>query len=305
MPTTSLREHLRADEPVFSFEFFPPKTDEGERQLWQAIRELEPPGADFVSVTYGAGGSTRDRTVRVTERIAARDHADAGGPPHLRRADRSSELRQVVGEYADAGVRNVLALRGDPPGGPGAPWEAHPGGCTHADELVALVRELGDFCVGVAAFPEGHPESPTLEHDARVLVAQGRRRRGVRDHPVLLRRRPTTSRSSSGSGPLGCDHADHPGHHAGHRTCARSSGSPSCPAPPLPGELVARLDAVARRPGGGARASASTIATELCASPARRRRAGPALLHAQPLDGDARGLRAPRLCARAPTSERA
>jgi len=166
-----MREEMAAHTPSYSFEFFPPKDDEGETRLWQAIRELEPLGPTFVSVTYGAGGSTRDRTIRITERIASETtltpvaHLTCVG--HSRR-----ELRAVVGSYADAGVRNILALRGDPPGGLGQPWKPHPDGLDHAVELVALVRDLGDFSVGVAAFPGGHPEAVDLDADASVLVAK-------------------------------------------------------------------------------------------------------------------------------------
>ncbi len=161
--------NLLASGCSFSFEFFPPKTDEGERTLWQAIRELEPLHPSFVSVTYGAGGSTRDRTVRVTERVAGETTLTPLG--HLTCVGSSrAELRHVIGSYAAAGVRNVLALRGDPPGGLAAPWEPHPHGLRHADELVGMLRQLGDFCVGVAAFPEGHLEAPDLETDARYLA---------------------------------------------------------------------------------------------------------------------------------------
>ncbi len=168
---TTIRDRLADGRRSWSFEFFPPATDEGERLLWTAIRELEPLEPSFVSVTYGAGGTTRDRTVRVTERIGTETTLTAVG--HLTCVGSSRpQLRQIVGQYASAGVRNVLALRGDPPAGVGAKWEQHPDGLRHADELVGMVKGLGDFCVGVAAFPEGHPEAPDLDADARVLVAK-------------------------------------------------------------------------------------------------------------------------------------
>jgi methylenetetrahydrofolate reductase (NADPH) len=169
---TPLREVLASGRRSFSFEFFPPKDDAGERQLWQTIRELEALSPTFVSVTYGAGGwTTRDRTLRVVEHIASDTTLEAVA--HLTCVGHTrDQLRKIIGDLAASGVRNVLALRGDPPGGPGDTWVRHPDGLDYAVELVEMVRELGDFTVGVAAFPQVHPEAADADADARILAAK-------------------------------------------------------------------------------------------------------------------------------------
>ncbi|NGM15341.1 methylenetetrahydrofolate reductase [NAD(P)H] [Verrucosispora sioxanthis] len=169
----AIGELVRDCQPTFSFEFMPPKTEQGERQLWQAIRELEPLRPSFVSITYGAGGSTRDTTVAVTERIAT--ETTLLPMAHLTAVNHSvAELRHVIGRLAGVGVRNVLVVRGDPPGDPTGEWIPHPDGVHYAEDLVRLVRHSGDFSVGVAAFPYRHPRSPDVDTDTDYFIRKCR-----------------------------------------------------------------------------------------------------------------------------------
>ena len=160
---------------TYSFEFFPPKDVEGEARLWAAMSQLESIAPDFISVTYGAGGSTRDRTIRITSEITARTHIPTVA--HLTCVGSTrAELIEILGKYQSAGIKSILALRGDPTGGPRAPWISTPGGFTHADELVTLAAEFGGFTIGVAAFPDGHPASDgDFEKDLQVLLEKERR----------------------------------------------------------------------------------------------------------------------------------
>lgn len=151
-----------------SFEFFPPKTPEMEASLWEAIRRLEPLGPSFVSVTYGAGGSTRERTHATVKRLV--EETALKPAAHLTCVSASkAEVDAVIRAYRDAGVRHIVALRGDPPGGIGTPYEPHPEGYRQTSDLVAGIKAIGDFEVTVSAYPEKHPEAPSLDTDIDAL----------------------------------------------------------------------------------------------------------------------------------------
>lgn len=166
-PIRASRETSRPPVRV-SFEFFPPKTEEMERTLWASIDRLAPLGPSFVSVTYGAGGSTRERTHATVARIAR--ETSLAPAAHLTCVAASrAEIDEVVRDYAKAGIRHIVALRGDPVTGVGTAYEPHPEGYAHACDLVEGIRRLGDFEVSVSAYPEKHPESPSLDADIEHL----------------------------------------------------------------------------------------------------------------------------------------
>lgn len=154
-----------------SFEFSPPKTPKSEDDLWAAIRKLERVNPSFVSVTYGAGGSTRERTHRTVARIVNETRLRPAA--HLTCVEASKEeVADVLRDYWDAGVRHIVALRGDPPGQIGGAYQPRRDGYANATELVAGVKAAGDFEVSVSLYPQKHPESPSLQHDIDVLKAK-------------------------------------------------------------------------------------------------------------------------------------
>ena len=157
--------------PIISFEFFPPKTEQMEEKLWESINLLEPLNPDFVSVTYGAGGSTRERTHRTVKRILT--ETSLRPVAHLTCVDATKqEVDEVLREYWESGVRGIVALRGDPPTGVGTKFIANIDGYQNATDVVGAAKQIGDFDISVSFYPEKHPESPSIEHDIDVLKAK-------------------------------------------------------------------------------------------------------------------------------------
>ena len=157
--------------PRVSFEFSPPKGPKSEESLWEAIRRLEPLGPEFVSVTYGAGGSTRERTHRTVVRILKETTLKPAA--HLTCVEASrAEVDEVIQDYWDAGIRHIVALRGDPPGSLGGAYTPRPDGYQNATELTAGIKAIAPFDVSVGVYPQIHPESPSVDHDIEVLKAK-------------------------------------------------------------------------------------------------------------------------------------
>jgi methylenetetrahydrofolate reductase (NADPH) len=180
LPTSALGPVARAGERQaagsgcaldISFEFSPPRTPESEEALWTAIRRLAPLEPGFVSVTYGAGGSTRERTHRTVRRI--QDETSLKAAAHLTCVSASrDDVDAVIRDYWDAGIRHIVALRGDPPGAIGGAYQPHPDGYANATELTAALSRIAPFEISVGAYPQGHPESASLDHDIDVLKAK-------------------------------------------------------------------------------------------------------------------------------------
>ena len=156
-----------SNQPGISFEFFPPKTPDMERRLWESVERLAPLEPRFMSVTYGAGGSTRERTHDIVRRIAGQGAAAAG---HITCVEATrAEIDDVLRGYWDAGVKRIVALRGDPTSGIGGRYEPHPGGYAYASDLIGGARKIADFDISVGCYPEAHPDAGSLDNELENL----------------------------------------------------------------------------------------------------------------------------------------
>ena len=204
-----------AGPPRISFEFFPPKTQEMEERLWAAIKRLEPLRPRFVSVTYGAGGSTRERTHSTVRRIRQETALEPAAHLTCVAATRE-EIDVVARDYWEAGIRHIVALRGDPPGGIGTGYAPHPGGYAYAADLVAGLKKVADFEISVAAYPETHPSARSPGHDLDNLKAKLDAGASSGDNAILFRCRrvPALPRPRPGGRDRRADRTRHP---AGHQ----------------------------------------------------------------------------------------
>ena len=242
---------LERQRPVFSFEFFPPKTDEGQQTLRNTLEVLKDDEPNYVSVTYGAGGTTRNRTVEITKTIKrdfgieAMAHLSCVGEPRER-------LVEILEEIQAAGIQNVLALRGDPPRGETS-WTPHPGGLSFSVELIRLIKERFDFCVGAAGFPEVHLDAPDRASDLRYAKEKVDAGAGFLITQLFFDNEAYFDYVEEARGGRH-RRADHPGDHADHELRAD---------PPLHGH-VRRDDP--RGPGAAARPGAPTTRKRLQSS---------------------------------------
>jgi len=245
--------------PVFSVEFFPPKDEAGTEQLLEAVDRLSAVEPDFVSVTYGANGSSRDRTIDVTKRLAARTGVTTMA--HLTCVDQPvAQVTDVIDHYAENGLENIFAIRGDMPGGPTIPWQAHPDGLANATRLVELIHERGDFCIGVAAFPDPHPSRHDPGLDARILKDKWEAGAGFAITQLFFRPgayAELVDRVRS----IGCDIPVIPGIMP-ITTVSQVARFAEMSGAVIPAPLLARLDAVAGDPDA-VRETGVDIATEL------------------------------------------
>ncbi|MDR0417511.1 MAG: methylenetetrahydrofolate reductase [Propionibacteriaceae bacterium] len=249
----------RGDRPLVSFEFFPPQDDAGIKQLWLTLGLLRPLAPDFVSVTYGANGSTRRRTVDVTARLTGETGLRTVG--HLTCASQPrAEVAAVVDAYAAAGLTHILAVRGDMPGGPAVPWRPHPDGLANATELVRLIRRRGDFCVGVAAFCDPHPEHRDPALDARLLLDKAEAGASFAITQLFFRADSYFALVDRVRA-LGCDLPILPGLMP-ITQIGQTARFAALSGAPIPPEVLARLEAVADDPAG-VREVGTAIAADL------------------------------------------